>query len=261
MAEGVPERVGVGVLGDLLVVLAGLGVKQRRPRTDDQTTEERVGVVQRLHFGIVVLGVGDVHAGTDVEGAGELIVGVHTAGETLVAGGVGNTLVVLVGEGGVETAAVGTGLGVHLIFLQFTEAGDLFNPVGHRFVRRARIVVVVDVAAGIGVGDFVEVVQLGTGHHAEVVVVGQFADTILRTGAEGSLTGFTALRGHQDDAVGSAGTVDGGGSGVLQDGQALDIVRVDRGDGVVGVGEVALVTGHHGDTVHDPQRLVAGVDG
>ena len=260
VAEGVPERVGVGVLGDLLVVLAVL-VVERSPRTDDQTAEERVGIVQRLHLGIVVLGVSDVHAGSDVEGAGELIIGVHAAGETLVAGRIGNALVVLVGHGGVETAPVGTGLRVHLVFLQLAHAGHLFDPVGHREVRRTGIVVIVDVPAGVGVGDFVEVVQFRTGHHAEAIVVGQLADTVLGAGAEGGFAGFTGLGGHEDDAVRSAGAVDGGGCRVFQDGQALDIVRVDGGDGVVRVGEVGLVTGHHRNTVHDPQRLVAGVDG
>ena len=261
VAEGVPERVGVGVLRDVLVVLAGFRVVERGPRADDQAGEERVGVVQGLHLRIVVLGVGDVHAGTDVQGAGQLIVGVHAAGETLVARGVGDALVVLVGEGGVETAPFGTGGCVELILLQAAHAGQFLDPVGHRLVGRARIVVVVDVAAGVGVGHFVEVIQLLAGHHAEVIVVGEGADTEFRTGAERSLAGFTALGGHQDDAVRSAGTVDGGGSRVLQDGQALDIVRVDGGDGVVRVGEVALVTRHHRNTVDDPERLVAGVDG
>ena len=261
MFKGGVQRVGVGGLREIQVVLAGFRVDEREPGTEDEAGEERVDVVQALHLDVVVFGIGDVDAGTDVEGAGEFVVRVHTAGETLVARGVGDTLVVLIGEGGVETAPFGTGRCVDLVLLQAAHAGQFLDPVGHRLVGRARIVVVVDVAAGVGVGHFVEVIQLLAGHHAEVIVVGEGADTEFRTGAERSLAGFTALGGHQDDAVRSAGTVDGGGSRVLQDGQALDIVRVDGGDGVVRVGEVALVTRHHRNTVDDPERLVAGVDG
>ena len=49
------------------------------------------------------------------------------------------------------------------------------------------------------------------------------------------LAGLAALLGgHEDDAVGSPGTVDGAGGGVLQDVDGLDVVGGEGGDGAVG---------------------------
>ena len=59
----------------------------------------------------------------------------------------------------------------------------------------------------------------------------------------------TVLGGDQDHTPCSTATVDGGRSGVLQDGDALDVVRVDEGE----VGDF--------HAVEEDQRLVVTVDG
>ena len=59
-----------------------------------------------------------------------------------------------------------------------------------------------------------------------------------------------ALGGKHDNAVGSTGTVQSGGRSVLEDGHALDVVRVDGGKGAI-----------ERNTVHDIQRGAGGVDG
>ena len=86
----------------------------------------------------------------------------------------------------------------------------------------------------ITVGDEVEEV-LGL-LHREVAVVGDLC-----------LAGGRVLRGDEDDSVRGPGSVDGGGGGVLQDGDTLDVVRVDhRGVGL--------------DTVHEDEGA-STVDG
>ncbi len=57
------------------------------------------------------------------------------------------------------------------------------------------------------------------------------------------------LVSDHDDAVGTAGTVQGVRGGVLQDGHGLDVIRVD-------VVQVTLVR----SAVHDEERLLAGAD-
>ena len=54
---------------------------------------------------------------------------------------------------------------------------------------------------------------------------------------------------NDDDTVGAAGAIDGGGSGIFQDIDALNIVGIDPVDGGLE------------STVYDEQRLRTGVDG
>ena len=66
------------------------------------------------------------------------------------------------------------------------------------------------------------------------------------------------LRGDHDDTVRCAGTVDGGCRSILQDGEALDVLRVDGGERVAHTADAVV---RHGQAVDDDQRIVRRVDG
>ena len=107
-------------------------------------------------------------------------------------------------------------------------------------------------------------------HHVEALhltVDGQHAVV-----AELGVAGLTALGGDEHHTVGTLGTIDGGGGGVLQDFHRNDIrgvQRRQRRDGrhltvaqtvaqtVVGT---TLATALHNDTIDDVERLLVGID-
>ena len=66
------------------------------------------------------------------------------------------------------------------------------------------------------------------------------------------------LGGDNDNTVGSAGTVDGGGRCILEDGEALDVLRVDGGQRVTHAGNAVI---GNGQAVDDIQRVVGCVQG
>ena len=68
----------------------------------------------------------------------------------------------------------------------------------------------------------------------------------------------TLLRGDDDNAVGSTGTVDGGRRGILEDGEGLDVFRVDGGQRVAHAGDAVI---GNGQAVDDVQRVVGGIQG
>ena len=89
---------------------------------------------------------------------------------------------------------------------------------------------------------------------------GEPVGVLHRRRADGALLG-----GHEDDTVLGAHTVDGGG-GVLQDGDALDVLRVQlrqdggAGVGVGGVGLLAAARRRPDDAVHDDERFVIAAE-
>ena len=97
------------------------------------------------------------------------------------------------------------------------------------------------------VGEFLAV------HHLQGAVVLLRGEAAVVADADAVTLG-TLLGRDDDDAVGSAGTVDGGRGGVLQDGEGLDVVGVDRGEGVAHEGAAFL---GDRDTVDDDERVVA----
>ncbi len=68
----------------------------------------------------------------------------------------------------------------------------------------------------------------------------------------------TLLGGNHDNTVGSTGTVDGGGRCILEDGEALDVFRINGGQRIAHTGNTVI-----GDrqAVDDVQRVVGSVDG
>ena len=94
------------------------------PGEHQQTCVHRVVIVEGLHGHVVLIGIGQIDTCTYAQGLGQLVVGVHTGLELLEVDAVGDTLVVLVGQGSIETAAVSTGLSVDLVFLEQTGLGE-----------------------------------------------------------------------------------------------------------------------------------------
>ena len=109
----------------------------------------------------------------------------------------------------------------------------------------AVVVDVLVVETVVEVGDVV----LGVAHH---VVVGDFARVHAPTAFElhFGVARLTFLGGDEHHAVGTAGTIEGGGCGVLEHRDVLDVVGVDGGD-------VAVV----GHAVEHDEGAHGGVDG
>ena len=60
-----------------------------------------------------------------------------------------------------------------------------------------------------------------------IVAQGLAVQTVLGVEGYDGLGGFGSLGGDHDDTVGTAGAIKGVGGGILEDGHALDILRVD----------------------------------
>ena len=121
------------------------------------------------------------------------------------------------------------------------ELGHLILPVGAgTSIKRRRLV---------GKTFFHERAEFTRAHHIQTGgILIEAERTIIRNPEAGQ---GTLLGRHQDNAVGSTGTVDGGCGGVLEDGEGVDVIRVDHGEVAVG----------DGDTVHNKERVVRGVQG
>ena len=118
------------------------------------------------------------------------------------------------------------------------DIGDGFFP-GHAGTRDQAVGVAVEV-------DLHEVL----GVHLVVLGDGAIVNTLVDAHGKAYAVALATLGRDEDHAVGGAVAVKGGGGGVLQDGQALDIVRVQ-------VGDVAA----EGHAVDDVERRVGTVHG
>ena len=184
-------------------------------------------------------------------------------------GSLDGTLVVIITDGEVGVTAVGTLAESEVVVLDDTVAGGFLDPVriggggtlhlsgafqvlgDVHLVQLGAVEVVVPVE-GIAEAVLVRVHLVVHGcapegfteflgvHDIELVDVGGDCDG----GVEGDahLAALSFLSGDDDHTVGSAGTVDGRGGGVLQELDALDVIGVHRAD-----------TGCR-DTVHNVQR-------
>ena len=272
------EAVGVGLVG--LVVEQGDRVHR------SHHVEVAGGVVPR---GVAVQAVGGIVAVDRlgrvvvVGGADGVLVGVPVLGIGALAVEVDVEVLVEEARGEVQRQ----GAAVHLRALQRTGLGH--EAAGHAVRQEVTDAAVEGDVAVVGRGDLVDLLlPVGIGEdagHAEVGLGGgvgtveaadQVGDAlgvkhllVLGDGVDGSrevdghlrqrAAGLgTLLRGDHDDAVGGAGTVDGGRGRVLQDGEALDVFRVDGRERVGHAGDA--VVGHR-QAVDHVQRRVGGVDG
>ena len=218
-------------------------VGRRGQRVELQGGEHRGTVVGTFGdaAGLVVL---DLIVGLDLQPGLEFPAAVHHEGDTLVDIGVTHehTVVVQVGSGNVEVAAIVAGAERQVVVLHQGVLVGVSQPVGVGLEIPVGVEVIEAVTA---VLDEVLHVLLGVHHLGHVVQAlgGQLVGV-----ADPAFALAAAGRDH-DHAVTGFGTVDGGGSTILQDFHRFNIVRVDTRDGVGTA------------TVHDVERVGGTVGG
>ena len=254
VARGIRHHDG-GVVREAVIAGARKTVRIEGSRAREGGQEVREQVVRG---GVAPLAV--LLAAQDVQGHADGLVqlGVHIRDElvlvipiraVLVNGVLGHVL-----GGGVEGDPVGTAAqGNAVLGLSGPLLGGLAPPVGARVIDRI-------VPGEIVVQHFLRVGLAGLGvtllgviliHIGAVLIsvqhlgdAGRLGKGVAAVVAHPDLSFGTTLGGHEDDAVRSAGAVNGGGS-ILQDGNALDVLGVQAGEVTVG------------DAVHHDER--AGV--
>ena len=266
LAEGGLELVGVGVAGvhaaGQLDVLVEHIVAESAVFVDDRHVHELVGLAvdvvhRRDEAGVVdhvaaalAFGGVEVDGQTDLEPLGDVKIGAEAQEEALLPGVDDDALVVHVADGEVGAGVLGTARHGDVVLL--TDGG-----LRHH-VLPVDLVELVVIAAGEG-GEGRTAVGLdglpvhgqpvGQGGHFEPGSEG--GDTDGGVEVHAGLAGLALAGGHEDDAVGTVGAVDGGRGGVLEDLDALDILRVEPAQ----VGGRAVV-----DAIHDPERVGVAVD-
>ena len=70
-------------------------------------------------------------------------------------------------------------------------------------------------------------------------------------------SGFTFLGSDEDDTIGSTATIDGGSGSILEDGESLNISRVDQRQGVRHTLDTVII---HSETIDDDERVVGSVE-
>ena len=252
------------------------------------------GVVGIVYGVVVVLGILPlVEVAVDVDLQLELARQVHVnlrhGGIAAVGGGIDDVVLVGIAYGGVVAHALGTAGDADGVVVRERVVAEYVKPVGVHGLHTADLALklLLGVGAGIEVGQCLLIAHLGHARRVAVVLVyevlrelyalGRVHQVNLRVGivgtlAEGVLPGVrhdglalaAALRGHHNDTIGGTGAVEGRGGGVLQHVDALDVLRVDAGDGVAYAVHVVGVVQHIGrqvyrvcqdDAVDHPQRL------
>ena len=208
------------------------------------------GVVDHVAAAFTLGGV-EVDRVTGLEPLRDVEVGAQTEGQALVPGVHDDTLVVEVTNREARPRSVGTAGNREIVLLTIGSLGHHVLPVD--------VVELAVIGTGegrerghtvIGRGSTVGREELCKRSHFDTM--GVLRDTEVGAEVDAGLAGLRLLRGHEDNAIGSAGTVDGGGGSVLQDLDALDILGIEPAE--VGVGAVL-------DTVDNPQRVGVAVHG
>ena len=251
-------------------VFTGVDVVQvhRIDRSDVAAVHERIHVGAGARGSVVEVLVGCVHVQSELQIGGGLDVHGSAAGKTVEGGSPQVTVLIQITHGHVVVAVVGGTAGGNIVFLAYAPADGLVEPVdivlisfedvgsGHDFalLEKAGRGLVEDVQIE-ALGDKIlvgiarcgrsivtviiltVVLETAPGDLHEFIRVGEFVlgDTsLVHTGRGAGLHGGAALGtllgGNQDNAVGSAVAVQGGGGGILQDGHRLDIGRVQVSD-------------------------------
>ena len=228
--------------GDPVVELAldvGAQVDALEVGSREQTVLVHVAQGEHVPGGVVGAGHADIVV-LDAGGTVHLILPVQQA-HLGVAGGIGMGALEIVADIAEPAVVVVDGVGAGT-----GRAGDL--EVGHTGG------VVVGDAAGRILGQVVGVHladgplhPLRGGEHVDLLLEG--GDTVGGGEVHARFALLALAGGDDDDAVGTAGAVDGGGSGVLEDFDGGDIIRVEA---------LHVALGHAVDHV---ERVVAGADG
>ena len=218
---------------ELLLVDIAVLVQSRihRDEEEGQTTGSVVGHTVGGGTPVrVLLGVGEaeVQVDTGLEPLERVGLHVGTEGVTVKEVTRGVTLLVVLGSSHhVSHLGAATFDGEVVLVLRIPKIHHVLVPGGVVVVTLAQVGIV-DVSLVVDTGAHPEVHQFGAAHHALIERgVGEGGNTPLATVGDGSLGVVgTALGGDVDDTVRSTGTVDGGRGRILQDADALDIVRV-----------------------------------
>ena len=277
------------LLAEIVIDEGAVGVVlvDRVDRTDVAAEVERVDVTRAAAgAGGSTVGHRTGHVQTGLQPFLGLDVDVHTGVEALHVGTDGIALVVQVTHREVVVGLLAGAAGGNGVFLAVAQAFDGFLPVevvrieefrgavegavgdqlAVRHVERVVAQLADELLAGGGIGRGRRRVGAG-GQEAvahdlpfhgnilvgvEAFVFGNAADaeTVVDTDVEGKPLAAALLGGDEHHAVGGAGTVQGGGSRVLQDGDRLDVIGVDVGDRSV-----------ERNAVHHIERSAVGVDG
>ena len=162
-----------------------------------------------------------------------------TNAETLVIGFLDGSLLIDITQTQVKLIIVGlTATDTHAIIMHKSRPGNLVHPVGIRVtVDQSQV----DGGTTQGVQLLLIIVPFRTGHQIEVVQ--HLIHAPIRVERNGGLANLTFLRGNQDNAVRSTGTIDSGSGSVFQ--------HFDR----LNIGCTQIVDIRHGHSIHDIQRL------
>ena len=208
-------------------------------RIQDRGELEDAVEAQLVAVGGVVVGVGGE---ADLEPVGDVLVEAAAQGDTVVVLRRDHGLVLIIGHA--EAVAALHGAAHHAEFVVAHHAGAVEEvlPVGvEGFVLEAHLVG--ELAGGLAQRDVVR------GVHHRVFDGVLEADVVVEAHLR-SLAGHALVRRDEDDAVGAAGAVDGGGGGILEDVHALDVARGDVGEGP-----------HERHAVQHDERVVGGGQG
>ena len=194
-----------------------------------------------VHLVTGVGGIAGVGGETDPEPLADPLVHAGVQRDAVVTLGRDDGLVIIIGNAEAVAAALGAAGHVQVVVLRVAIAVEEVLPIGE---------LVVGLVQGIAVltAHLTHLDVLLARHH-------RILDGLLEggVGVEGHLRSLaldTLVGGDEDDTVGAAGTVDGGGGGVLEDVHALDVTRGDVGEG-----------SHERHAVEDDERVVGGGQG
>ena len=241
--------------------------------------EERVvlGGVAVLVTGLVL--PGELGGAAHLEPVVHIGFGVDGGGETLQVVDGDHALLVGPADRGIDLAFLAAAREAQLVVLGDTGAEEDVFPIlidilafvlGR--VVGGHLVVYIGLDAAVALpGRRVVLGVVGPGHPVQrfgfgivrqrVVVIGEVGETGAGLEVGGQLPGLAFLGGDQDHTVGGAGTVEGSRGGVLQDGDGLDIARVEEVHRAGGDVSGGIVTTGGRYAVDDVERLVAGIEG
>ena len=238
--------VGSGIV-DAAVGIAEIGI-QRRIEERSRTHGAAIGLVlQGNHaLGIEVQGEVVVQEGRR-EGEIQSSLPVHRFLE--------GTLLVQITQGQAVRQVSHTTISTQVVLVGEGRAENQAAPVSGGRTQAGGEGITVGGSHGINLGHE-RAVFIGR-HRIQAVGIVAYAE-VADIGDLGILGNGALLGGDDDNTIGSAGSVDGGRGGVLQDGEALDVVGVDGGQRV---GHTLTAVGSQRNAVDNHQRVVGGVQG
>ena len=241
-----------------------------------EQAERSVVVVRRVDGQVLIVvtshieDVVDIVACRQVKRQAHLAVnlerGVGTDGETVLIVALDRPLVLIVGGREVIVGAVAAAIGREIGLKRIARTVIHVQPVGVSGGITVKLVVLkreeCAVAPGVGISlarQFQELTCIEYLWRSAAVDVG---DAILYVGAHAEPALAAVLRGDENDAVGAVGSVECGGRSILQHGNRLYIIGIEKRqwtDGIVLARHlVGGASSVHRHAIDNPQRLIGG---